>query len=456
MKKVSRVPLLLAAYLFSGCTTVVSVSPLYKDAKTEKPFLDSRIQGEWILADLDSADTDASMGKPPCTMKITKSTSDEQGYDVTYACPESSGGDSNSKSYETKKYQVRLVELNGATFFDARFLELQNTEKHFALSDFADEGVAPAHLIGEVWAQPDFVRFSLLSAEWVDKNWPGEFLTKANNGTSFGTVDVLTNPTDSLRNSASRANGSEEAFSYSFYLCRPSTDCEEKAAEVELARKPDDHEVLEGVAEFYSKRGDFAKAATLQKHAVEVETDTDARKVAELHSGRFLMLTREFAAARSAFGRAKEPEKPPSIEALTVQAYFLEGDYQGAIRAAKSLPSATEMRSADPILLSYFAQHRLGKHKEAEAYLQQQTALFSGPAAEHLYLLQTMGRVTDTWDGQDLKRTAYYGALKKIREGDTETGIAQLQNVLTMRPLHDLTEVAARVELERLKAPQRK
>ena len=453
MKNASGAPLLLVACLLSGCTTVVSISPLYKEAKTEKPFMDSRIEGDWVLADVENDDGDHSTPKTPCTMNVVKS---DEGYDVTYSCPESNGDDSGAKGYETRKYQVRLVELNGATFFDARFLELQSKEKHFELSDFADEGVAPAHLIGEVWIRPDLVRFSLLSAEWVDKNWPEAFLTKTSNGTRYGNVDVLTNPTDSLRNSVSRATGVDEAFSFPFYLCRPNTDCDEMAAVDELGRKPDDREVLEGVAEFYSKRGDFSKAAALQKHAVEVGTDPEARKTAEFKSGTYLLLMRDFAGARRALGLAKEAEKPPSIEALVVESYFLEGDYQAAIKAAKLLPSATELRSADPILLSYFAQHRLGKHKEAEAYLQQQVATFAGPAAEHLYLLQVMGRVTDSWDGRDLKRTAYYGALNRIREGETDAGIAQLQNVLTMRPLNDLVGVAARMELDRLKALEKK
>jgi Tfp pilus assembly protein PilF len=434
----------------------VSVSPLYKDAKAEKPFVDARIEGEWVMADAESGDEDDSSPKPPCTMKIVKTGDDEHGYDVTYSCPESNSENSGAKSYETRKYQARLVELNGATFFDAGFRELQSEKKHIELSDVADEGVAPAHLIGELWVQQDFVRFSPLSAEWVDENWPGEFLVKANNGTRYGNVDVLTNPTESLRNAVRGAARSDKAFDFASYLCRPNANCDERAIEDALARTPDDKDVLLAGAGFYARRGNFARAVTLQKHAMEIETDQDAKKTAELQLGRSLLLAREFAAARDEFSRAKEPEKPPSTEALVVQSYFLEGDYQGAIKAARSLPSAAEMRSSDAILLSYFAQHRVGKHKEAEAYLQQQAATFTGPAVEHLYLLKALGRVTDTWDGQDLKRTAYYGALKKIQEGDTETGMTQLQNVLTMRPLNDLTGVAARVELERLKALQKK
>jgi len=427
---------------------VVSVSPLYNDAKTEKPYLDPRIEGDWIMAGPD--DTESEEQKPPCKMKIVKNDTEAGVYDISNSCPDRNAERNHGPAYEITKYQVRLVTLNGATFFDSRFVEMQGKDTHFVLTDATDAGMAPTHLIGEVWIEQDFVRFAAFSSEWVDKNWPAEFLVRESVGSRYGDVDVLTNRTDSLRDLVSRSANTSEAFTFPLHLCRPSTDCDKRATDDELARRPNDREVQAGGAKFYEKRGDFARAAETQKHAVELETDTDAKKVEQFQLARVLLLARDFVKARGALASAKEPSEMPSIEDLTVQSYFLEGDYEGAIKAARSVPESLNLRSADPILLSYFAQHRLGNHKGAETYLRQQVADFVGPAEEHLYLLEAVGRVAGGWQGKDFKRSGYYAALGSIRKGDAETGKVQLESVLSMRPVNDLVGVAAKVELERL------
>ncbi len=85
-----------------------------------------------------------------------------------------------------------------------------------------------------------------------------------------------------------------------------------------------------------------------------------------------------------------------------------------------------------------------------------QATTFIGPATEHLYLLETMGRVSDSWEGRDLKRSAYYKVLEYIRKGEIETAKVQLENLLTIRPKNDLIAIAAQIELARLNSPNRR
>jgi len=449
--------LALLCSVVSGCTTVLSLNPLYKNAKEEKPYLDPRIEGEWILDNFEDVDQNAVESKPPCKVKIAQKEKNDDSYAVEFACPDSDDGPRDESNYETRRYDLRLVKLGTATFFDAQFQELKSKEKHFVVRDVMDSGIVPAHLLGEVWAQQDFVRFSPMSSEWIDKNWPEEHLTKANDGRVFGaTVDVLTNPTDSLRAGIAHNAESAEAFGLPMYLCRPGADCDKMAIEDELARAPNNKDVLVSGGAFYAKRGDATKAVALQRRVVAGETDENEKKAAEFDLGSYLLLAKEFGAAREELASAKEPNSAPSREELVVRSYFLDGNYEAVVKAAKSEPSDANLRSADSILLKYFALYRIGKRKDAEAYLREQAATFIGPAKEHLYLLEAMGRVSDNWDGRDLKRSAYYKALENIRKGEIETAKVQLENLLTMRPKNDLISMAAEVELKRLKSTAKK
>src|SRR5713101_4253745 len=106
----------LAAFV-SGCSPAVSVRPLYTDADLKKPILEPRIEGE-----------------------------------------------------EVTSYNVRLVPIADKLFFDADFDE-QKYEQHKIGRD-AILGMAPAHLIGRVWVQQDFLRIALFDSDWVKDNSP--------------------------------------------------------------------------------------------------------------------------------------------------------------------------------------------------------------------------------------------------------------------------------------------
>jgi len=123
------------------------------------------------------------------------------------------------------------------------------------------------------------------------------------------------------------------------------------------------------------------------------------------------------------------------------------------VQAAKSLEASGKLPSADPIILSYFALHRLGRVKEAESYLQQHAATFAGPAEEHLLLLEVLGRVTDSWASKDWTRSTYYYALNALKNKNLNHGREHLRDLATMRPKDDLIGLAAKIELERLPSP---
>lgn len=134
-----------------------------------------------------------------------------------------------------------------------------------------------------------------------------------------------------------------------------------------------------------------------------------------------------------------------------MRSFFLQGDYAGTVQAAKSLEAPTNLISADPIILSYFALHRLAKSKEAESYIREQAAAaFVGPAQEHLFLLEVLGRVTDPRPSKDWNRSTYYYALNDLRKGKIDSGRSHLQDLVRMRSTDNLIGFAAQLELERL------
>jgi hypothetical protein len=437
------------AIVLLGCTPVVSVRPLYTQAEVERPHLDQRVEGEWNMANPDGSGDDAAATKAPCRVRISEPTTGELPYTVEFRCPGSKDGPGESCS----KYDVHLVSLDTNTFFDARFAESEKEGKHLSFSDFEDAGIAPVHVLGQAWVQQDFMRFGPLESDWVEKNWPKDFLAVSKVGT-YGRVDILTNQTEDLRDLLSQNAGSSDAFGFALYLCRPGADCDAQAIEDQLARTPDNRDVLTGSVKFYAKRGNFARAIVLQRHKIALSAD-EATDQFEL--GRLLLLTRDFDGARRVFAIAKEQsDAASSMKVLSVQSYFLEGDYAGAVQAAKAFEASGKLISADPIILSYFALHRLGRIKEAESYLRQHAATFVGPAEEHLFLLEVLGRVTDSWPSKDWTRSAYYYALNKLKNKSLNESREHLRDLARMRPKDDLIGLAAQVELDRLPSPANK
>jgi tetratricopeptide (TPR) repeat protein len=446
-----RIALLVACLVFAtvlyGCNPVVSVQPLYTQAEIEKPYLDQRLEGDWVMP-TDDADKDDATVHPPCPVSILKSSAADVPYTVNFRCP----GSKDDPGEKHSQYDLHLVLVGTATFFDARIAEFNVGEKSISLSDVAEKGIAPAHLLGEVWVQQDFVRFATLPSDWVEKNWPEDYLAKSKVDKYSG-VDILTNPTPSLRELLSRHAASPDASRLPLYLCRAGVDCETRSGEDELSRTPDDKDVLASAVKFYAKRGNFARAIALQRHKIELDSDAAAN---QFELGRLLLLSRDFDGARRALVTAKEPSEVPSIKELMVESYFCQGNYAATVQAGKSLVAPSNLVSADPIILTYFALHRLGQAKKAESYLRDQAAAFAGPAQEQLLLLQVLGRVTDSWTFEDWARSTYYYALNSLKNGDLEGGRSHMQDLAKMQPKDSLIGLAAQLELDRLASSAKK
>lgn len=165
-----------------------------------------------------------------------------------------------------------------------------------------------------------------------------------------------------------------------------------------------------------------------------------------------LLLNREFAAAREALkGVRQQPAySKASPEEVIVRSYFLQGDYPATVQMAKAISVPRELRTADSIILAYFALQRLGKTKEAESYLREQTAAFRGTTEEHLFLLKLTGRLTNVEWRNDLDRDRYYTANSDVLAGKTRDAVGLLQQQIAADSKDNLWSLAAEIELERL------
>jgi tetratricopeptide (TPR) repeat protein len=447
---------LYLAILLVGCTPVASVRPLYTAEETKNPYRDQHLEGEWTMVVLDGAEENAGL-IPPCHVKIGPAFTGDVTYSAEFRCPK-------QEVEEKTLVEVQLVPLGSNIFFDARPVYRSDKLKKVDLRDLSGIGVLPGHVLGQVWAQENFVRFAPLWSQWVERNWPAETLA-VTHITQVNTIDVLTDQTASLRDLLSKNANSRDAFPLNVYLCRAGTDCDARAYEDQLARLPDDPWTLDVAARFFARRGDITRATGLMKHKIEFDSDKQA---SQYDLAKLLLLDRDFEGARRALAQAREPILPPSIKTLAVLSHFLQGDYAGTIEAAQSMKDSQHQKSddpaiddsfarnwhfADPILLRYFALCRLGRTEEAESYLSREAESFTGVQAEKALLLEVLGRATARVPSEDL-RSDYYSALNNLQKGDRPRGHDLLVDLTRRLPKDDVTRLAAQVELDRLSSPE--
>ena len=461
----------LAAFV-SGCSPAVSVRPLYTDADLKKPILEPRIEGEWISPDLDKAGTDEELS---LKWKIDPPKRPGLSYSVEVRTAKSDP----QEGEEVTSYNVRLVPIADKLFFDADFDE-QKYEQHKIGRD-AILGMAPAHLIGRVWVQQDFLRIALFDSDWVKDNSPESFREMVS--ASDTDIAVFTGSTAELRKFVLQNANNEKALSYPYvsYLCRPGAECAARAFGDALQKLPKDEErrdeLLKEAANFYLIRGNFDRATELLRRRLELKPH-DVSVPAALCQA--LLLKRDFAAARIEFAAAQKSalQESPSAAAGAqkdtfegaaaeasegiVWSYFLEGEYGEAVKAAADYKAADEFVSANPMLLRYFSLRHLGKRTEAEALLNEQAGRFKGPDADHLLLLDVQGRLIIrrprigpdpvSLKGDALQRSYFFKAMRLISDGQSELARTKLESALTVSdaPKNSLPVVAAKIELERL------
>jgi len=262
--------LVLAAWV-CGCVPAASVRPLYTDADLEKPISEPGIEGEWISPDLDKAGTGEELWLQWKIGPPTRPGQPNSSYPVEFCFARSNQEEGEGPT----SYNVRLIRIADKLFFDADFDE----QKHGQLRLGRDAilGMAPVHLIGRVWVQKDFLRVALLGSDWV-KDHSGESFREVVDTPDKGS-SVITGSTQELRDFLSQNADNPKALAYTVYLCRPATDCSMQAVNEELRRRPEDSGLLGEAAEFFAKRGDYAKAIELRRRAMLLEPNEAAAHV---------------------------------------------------------------------------------------------------------------------------------------------------------------------------------
>jgi len=458
MKLVPVVFALALAAFVSGCSPAVSIRPLYTEDDLKKPIIEPRIEGGWISPDLDKAGTDGELSlkwkiDPP------KRTGLSYSVEVRAAKPDPREGE------EVTSYNVRLVPIEDKIFFDADFEEQKQGQHKLNRGDIA--GLVPAHLIGRVWVQQDFLRIALFDSKWVKDNFPETFRESVD--APDVDISVITGSTGELRKFVLKNGENEKALSYVFYLCRPGTDCPVRAAEDALGRTPDDDDLLDDAASLFLKRGNYARAAALRRH----DADLDSRiAISHARLAEALLFNREFVGARREFAvaqkitlgespTAKGAQQKDDLESAYADAvegivwsYFLEGANAEAVNAAKQYRLPKDHASVNPILLSYFSLLRLGRRAEAESLLKEETARLTGPAEELILLLDAQGKVTEGFpyvdsNSESLRRYSFFSGLHDIATGHQDTATRQL-GLAAAGGSDSVIALAARIELERL------
>jgi hypothetical protein len=439
----------VAAFL-CGCTQVASVRPIYTREEAETPHREPRLEGEWVMANPDPTVERGAEPQSSVRVNIGNAGVINAPYYADFR-----GKDEPSDERESfYQYEIYLVPINNDSFFfDAVLSEREEKGQKLKQADVLALNGITGHQLGRVWIGPQFVRFGILDSEWVTTHWPANDLYENVTRQHERSLTLL-NQTAELREFLQKNARDEEAFAPALYLCRPGADCTKLAVEDQLARKPDDAGALRAGVNFFAKRGDFARAIALQRHSMEIEVPADEAMASQqkYELAHLLLLNRKFAEAREVLKgvRVQPAYSKPSTEELIVRSYFLQGDYAATVQMAKALSVPEELRTADSIILAYFALQRLGKTKEAESYLREETAAFRGTTEEHLFLLKLTGRLTNIEWRKDMDRDWYYTTLSDVLSGKIRDAVTLLQQQIAADRKDNLWRLAAEIELERL------
>jgi Flp pilus assembly protein TadD len=354
--------------------------------------------------------------------------------------------DTDAEKKQREIYKTCLVRLQGKLFFDTRLLTKDFGATTVSPNDLGP-GAVESHLVGRIELEKDLLRVASLSSPWVEKNAPEGFRVMQ------GRSAVITASTADLRKLMAEHAEDDSAWSYE-YFCRPEADCKLLATADRLAHYPDDKDVLGNAAGLFMTRGDYERAVTLLRHAIQVAPNDSGPHallaLALLPKGAFATACREFAEAK----RRDDKENRDAYDFFIGGTYFLEGNFQEASRTFIALRAAEKEHSAATILFNYFSLARAGHRKEAADFLAKQTARFVGPEREHMLLLQATGRVTNVpWaqPAADVSEDAtLLYAENCLAQDDEKTARLALEQIVNRPDMDIINLVVARMELERL------
>jgi tetratricopeptide (TPR) repeat protein len=443
MMKYALVALVIGlSFLAAGCGSnpAFSLRPLYLES--EKHAAEPRLEGEW---------TPVTLGSSGVSREISERWTLTAQNDGCYQA-ERRKKDAEKDQEEHEIYRVCLVALDGRVFFDQKLEEKNVGRQMVRVEDMAPD-LAAMHMIGRVWAQQDFLRFTRLRRDWIKEKQPDELRT------TIGQALVFTGTTPQLRDIMTQHGEDPGVMSSALYLCRPATDCSLQVVEDELARGPKNTDVLRGAAQFYAGREDYDRAIALLSKRAELTAPEDAAS-ARQEVGMARLLKRDFPGARADFaGPAKQDTQDQlNNDLLTGISYFMEGKYADAHRTFAKLPDSA---FAVFIILDYASQARMGRGRQAESFFSDRMARFVGEEEEHLLLLRAAGRVRDfsadkfTQDELDRGDGALY-ALVRLTQGDRQAARQALELTVNKVGKGSPVFVGAKIELERLNASEPK
>jgi tetratricopeptide (TPR) repeat protein len=433
------------ASLLAACNPAVSVRPLYQDDDVKGPTKDPRILGEWISPDLDN-----EKEAKPIALKWKVTENSSGGYDVEML----SNADREPAEQHVTQYKVRLVPIEGKLFFDGEF---QKSGKNAAGMDRQELplGIVPAHMIGQVLVEPDFLVTGLPAASWVRDNTPEAFREFMDIGHDKE-VSVITGTTQELRRFMAQQAENGDCFAYVTFLCRPDTDCIAASYEYVLKKNPQNEEAARDLISYDLENGNYGRAAELLRTSAEAAPEDISRRKA---LGNALLLNREYAEAQREFSRAQQLQ-PDDAEAQRGigWSYFLEGNFEKAAEAFQKAMALPEGRTADPALLAYISLKRSGKAAEAEALLSKEIAGFIGDADDQMLLLFYGGRVTTSSyriaeEAQDRGRAEFFLGEQSVAVGNSALAPLNLWQCVEKAKRDALYGAAAKVELEQLSGP---
>lgn len=458
MKLALTILALMLATFFSACAPAVSLRPLYRDADPQKPIVEPRIEGEWISPDADKAGTDEELW-----LKWKIQAPNPRG--APYSAYSVQLHTTNQGTIEEGfSYGVRLVAVGDKLFFDAELRSHTQGQTAEDPTDFL--GIVPAHVVGRIWVQQDFLRIALLDSAWVKNNSPESFRQQS------GDTSIIMGTTEELRDFLVRNADDPKALAYAVYLCRPGTDCATRAAEDALNRTPDEEDVLEASIKVFFARGNYARAVAFRRRQAENDPKNFSRHV-DLSEA--LLFHREFGEARRELDAVEKlvlgnpPKDTDSLannfESAYAQAaedivwsYFLEGEYAEAFNAAKRYKPDKAHYSVNSILLGYYSLCRLRRDTVAQSFLKEEQAKFSGSAEEHMLLLDAQGRVSKGFPYADpksealretVRRVWFFEGLRDVAHGRLDQARLHLGYAASEHS-DSVVALAAKIELERL------
>jgi len=429
--------------LLAGCggsPSALSLRPLYK--ADEKPVAEPRLEGEWVPVALSSSGVHQEKNEH---WRVTAQD------DGCYQGERRKKDPEKTDQEENEFYRVCLMSLDGKLFFDQQ-LEKQNVGRVMISPKDLAPDVVTLHMAGRLWPQQDLIRLTRLSGSWIKENQPEELQM------NHGGVVLFTGSTAQLRDIMTRHGEDPKAAGPAWYLCRPNADCRLRVVEDELAREPDDRDILAGAATFYAEIEDYDKMIVLANKAAERASPDDA-SFARDFVGFARLLKRDFAGARSEFAAARKQESQAENQAVDDAfigiSYFLEGKYAEAHSAFAKPKALPDSSPAVTIILDYATLVRMGRRKQAESFLADHMARFVGDADEQLLLLRATGRVKDfspasfTDDELTGGEAALY-ALVRLAKGDRETAREALERTVKNAAKWSPAYAGAKIELERM------